>query len=149
MHIIACNVDCILQNSKRECEMKRLFILLLVLVISINLTACNTEQIKGAVISQTDESMAQLDIMPQKLFEFANIGDAVIVTVGDFELEMVLVDKLIAEDGKLQLFYNADLHSLSICAYNQNLCEVYGVSINTKVIIAKNDLLYVITNTTG
>lgn len=117
--------------------MKRLFILLLILVMSISLVACNTKQVKGTIISQTDESMAELDIMPQKLFEFANIGDAVIVTVGNSEQEMVLVDKLIAEDGKLQLFYNSDLHNLSICSYNQNFCEVYGVSVNTKVIITK------------
>ena len=117
--------------------MKRLFILLLVLVMFISLTVCSTEQVKGTVISQTDESMAELDIMPQKLFEFANIGDIVIVTVGDFDHEMVFVDKLIAEDGKLQLFYNSDLHNLSICAYNQNFCEVYGVSVNEKVIISK------------
>ena len=53
--------------------MKRLFILLLILVMSISLTVCNTGQVKGTVISQNDESMAELDIMPQKLFEFANI----------------------------------------------------------------------------
>ena len=117
--------------------MKRLFIFLFVLVMSISLTACSTKQVKGRVISQTDESMAELDIMPQKLFEFADIGDFVTVTVGDFEQEMVLVDKLIAEDGKLQLFYNSDLHNLSICAYNQNFCKVYGIPVNAKVQIEK------------
>ena len=115
--------------------MKRSFILLIILALSISLTACNTEQIKGTVISQTDGSTVELDIMPQKLFEFASISDTVIATAGDHILEMVLVDALIAEEGKLQLIYDPDRHGLSICSYGQNFCDNYGIPVGTKVII--------------
>lgn len=117
--------------------MKKAITLLLALMMSVSLTACSIGQVKGTVICQNEERMAVLDIMPQKLFEFADIGDSVTVTVGDFEQEMILVDQVIAEDGMLQLVYDPDLHSLSICAYNQDFCKVCGVSVNAKVLIAK------------
>ncbi len=81
--------------------------------------------------------MARLDIMPQKLFELAEIGDVVVVTAGEFKAEMPLVDKIIAEEGKLQLYFDSNDHSLSICVYNQNFCETYNVSPSAKVKITK------------
>lgn len=117
--------------------MKRLFALFFVIILIFCLTACNRNLTKGSIVCQTDKGVAQLDIMPQKLFEFANIGDMVVVTVGDFKAEMPLVDEAIAEEGKLQLFYDANEHSLSICAYNQNFCETDNVSPDAKVKITK------------
>ena len=117
--------------------MKRLYILLLVVVLIFSLTACNEDLVKGSIVSQENNTMAQLDIMPQKLFEFAEIGDMVVVTAGDFKAEMPLVDELIAEEGKLQLFYDLNEHSLSICSYNQNFCETYNVAPDAKVKINK------------
>ena len=75
--------------------------------------------------------------MPQKLFEFAEIGDIVVVTAGNFKAEMPLVDELIAEEGKLQLFYDANEHTLSICSYYQNFFETWDVSSDDKVKINK------------
>ncbi|MBE6903309.1 MAG: hypothetical protein E7480_01720 [Ruminococcaceae bacterium] len=117
--------------------MKKLLVLFFVIIPFFCLTACNGNLTKGGIVSQTDNGMAQLDIMPQKLFEYANIGDMVVVTVGDFKAEMPLVDEAIAEEGKLQLFYDSNEHSLSICAYNQNFCKTYNVSPDAKVKITK------------
>ena len=117
--------------------MKRLYVILLVAVLIFCLTACNEVWIKGSIVNQANDTMAKLDIMPQKLFEFAEIGDTVVVTAGDFKSEMPLVDELIEEDGKLQLLYDSDEHSLTICAYNQNFFETYNVSPDTKVKITK------------
>ena len=117
--------------------MKRLYVLFLIVVLIFSLTACNEDLVKGSIVSQASDTTAELDIMPQKLFEFAEIGDIVVVTAGNFKSEMPLVDKLIAEDGKLQLFYDSDKHGLIICAYNQNIFENYNLSIDAKVKITK------------
>ena len=116
--------------------MRRVCALLLIVLI-FSLTACNENPLKGSIVSQADNTTAELDIMPQKLFEFAEIGDTVVVTAGDFKSEMPLVDELIAEDGKLQLLYDSDEHNLTICAYNQNFFETCDVSSNDKVKINK------------
>ena len=75
--------------------MKRLYILLLVVVLTFNFTACNEDLVKGSIVNQANNTTAELDIMPQKLFEFAEIGDIVVVTAGNFKAEMPLVDELI------------------------------------------------------
>ena len=117
--------------------MKKLFASVLVVILIFCLAACSQEVVKGSIIRQADSGMAQLDIMPQKLVEFADIGDMVVVTAGEFKTEMPLVDEIIAEEGKLQLFFDSNEHSLSICAYNQNFCETYNVSPDAKVKITK------------
>ena len=117
--------------------MKRICVLFLVVVLIFSLTACNEDLVKGSIVNQASDTMAELDIMPQKLFEFAEIGDTVVVSAGNFQSEMPIVDELIAEDGKLQLFYDLDNHTLMICAYNQNIFENYNLSIDAKVKITK------------
>ena len=88
-------------------------------------------------MSQASDTTAELDIMPQKLFELAEIGDTVVVTAGNFKSEMTFVDELIAEDCKLQLLYDSDKHNFIICSYNQNIFENYNLSIDAKVKITK------------
>ncbi len=85
--------------------------------------------------------MAKLDIMPQKLLEFAKIDDMVVVTAGEFKAEMPLVNEIIAEEGKLQLFFDSKEHTLNICVYNQNFCKTYNVSPDSKVKITKKQIL--------
>ena len=117
--------------------MKRLYVLLVVAVLIFCLTACNEDWVKGSIVRQAHNTTAELDIMPQKLFEFAEIGNLVVVTAGDFKAEMPLVDELIAEEGKLQLLFDSHEHSLSICSYNQNIFEIYNISPDVKVKISK------------
>ena len=117
--------------------MRRLFALMDLLIMIISLSACNTNVIKGSIIKQTDEGAAILDIMPQKLFEIAEIGDTVVVTIGEFQSEMPLVDNIIAEEAKLQLFYDSNEHSFSIFSYNKEFCTAYHIDINAKVKIEK------------
>ena len=112
--------------------MRRLSVLLLTIVI-VSLTACSTNVVKGTVIQNSDNGYAVLDIMPQKLLEFFEIGENVVVIIGDFEKEMPLVDNIIVEDGKLQLYYDSEEHTLNIVAYNQNFCESYNIIENSKV----------------
>ena len=118
--------------------MKRLSILLICIIIMVSLTACDSNVVKGTIIQNADNRYAVLDIMPQKLFEIAEIGESVIVTIGDFQKEMPLVDDIIDEDSKLQLYYISEEHSLNIVSYNQNFCEVYNISVNSKVKIQKS-----------
>lgn len=117
--------------------MKKLYTLLLIMVLIFGLVACNEASIRGSIVSKEKNTTAELDVMPQKLFEFAEIGDTVVVTAEDFKAEMPLVDELITEEGKLQLFYDSNEHSLIICAYNQNFFENYNVSHDAKVTITK------------
>ena len=124
-------------NKLLEYKTKRALSLFLVFIMAVSLVACGAEQVKGSMIGQTDAGMAKLDIMPQKLFEIAEIGDTVVVTAGSFKEEMPLVDEIITEEGKLQLFYDANAHSISICLYSENFCETYNVSFPEKVRIAK------------
>ena len=49
---------------------------------------------KGSIAQQSIDGSAVLDIMPQKLFEFADIGDTVVVSVGDFKSEMLLSGRI-------------------------------------------------------
>lgn len=117
--------------------MKRLSILLVVIIILVSFTACDSNVVKGTIIQNSDNGYAVLDIMPQKLFEITEVGESVVVTIGDFHKEMSLVDDLIEEDGKLQLYYNSEEHSLNIVSYNQNFCEIYNIPVNSKVKIQK------------
>lgn len=117
--------------------MKKVLTLLLVVVLIFSLAACNQEIAKGSIIGKTANGMAQLDIMPQKLFEFAEIGDMVVVTAEGFKAEMPLVDEIIAEEGKLQLFYDSNEHCISICVYNKDFCDTYNISSSAKVRITK------------
>ena len=46
-----------------------------------------------------------------------------------------MVDTIIDEDGKLQLYYDSKEHTLSVVSYNQDFCESYSILENSKVII--------------
>ncbi len=119
--------------------MKKIFCILLLISIVFTLSACVDDSVKGSVVRETTHGNAELDIMPQKLLEQIDIGDTVIVDIGDFRKEMPLVEKLIEEDGKLQLFLNKENWSLSICIYNENFCETNNVNAGAKVKIRKNN----------
>ena len=117
--------------------MKRVLVLLAVIVMLVSLTACNTHDVKGTVVQISENGYADLSIMPQKLFEMADIGESVVVTIGDFQKEMPLVDSIIAEDGKLQLYYDSEEHTLSVVLYNQDFCDSYNILENAKVRIKR------------
>lgn len=116
--------------------MKRLSFLFVVIML-VSLTACNTNVVKGTIIQDSGNGYAVLDIMPQKLFEIAQIGESVVVTIGDFQKEMPLVNHMIAENGKLQLYYDSGVHTISIVSYNQFFCKTYNISVNSNVKIEK------------
>ena len=113
--------------------MKRLSALLALIIILVSLTACNTNVVKGTILQNSDNGYSVLDIMPQKLFEIADIGESVVVSIGDFQEEMPLVDNIIDEDGKLELYYDSKEHTLSVVSYNQDFCESYNILENSKV----------------
>lgn len=118
--------------------MKRILALVLVSIILISLSACSTNVVKGSILQNTDNGIAILDVMPQKLFAITEIGETVVVTIGDFQKEMTLVDQIIPEEGRLQLFYDSNEHNLSIVAYGQDFCTVYNVPVHSKVKIEKH-----------
>lgn len=102
-------------------------------------SSCAASAVKGSVVEKTTGGNAVLDIMPQKLMEKAEVGDTVVVTIGDFEKEMPFVDELILEDGKLQLLLDRDAWNLSVCIYNGNFCETYGIDVGEKVLVELKD----------
>lgn len=120
--------------------MKRILSLVLVSIILISLSAYSTNVVKGSILQNADDGIAILDVMPQKLFEITEIeiGETVVVTIGDFQKEMTLVDQIIPEEGRLQLFYDSNEHNLSIVAYGQDFCTVYNVPVHSKVKIEKH-----------
>lgn len=117
--------------------MKRIFVALLTILMIFILAACADTTVKGSVVRETTFGNAELDIMPQKLLEKVNVGDTVVVTIGDFSEEMPFVDELIAVDGTLQLFYDQEDHNINVCIYNQRFCQTYHLEIGEKVTIKK------------
>ncbi|MBO5211525.1 MAG: hypothetical protein J6B80_06305 [Clostridia bacterium] len=117
--------------------MKRFVSIFVVFILLFSLTACSDTTVKGGVVRESTYGNAELDIMPQKLLEKINIGDIVVVTIGDFSEEMSFVDKLIEEDGKLQLFFDEQDHNINICIFNQRFCDTYGIEVGAKVTIKK------------
>lgn len=120
-------------------EMKRIVGIFLLIIMLVTLPSCTANKVKGSVALKTSAGNAVLDIMPQKLLEEVNVGDVVIITIGDFKEEMPVVEELIAEDEKLQLLLDRDGWSISICIYNGDFCDTYGIDIGEKVLIEKNN----------
>ena len=118
-------------------EMKRFVSIIVVFVLLFSLFACSDTTVKGSVVRESTYGNAELDIMPQKLMENIIVGDTVLVTIGDFSEEMPFVDILIAEDGKLQLFFDKEDHNINICIYNQRFCDTYDIEVGAKVTIKK------------
>ena len=100
-------------------------------------SSCADTTVIGSVVEISANGNAVFDIMPQKLMEKANIGDTVVVTIGNFSEEMPFVDKIVDEDGKVQLFLNREDWVISICIYNGDFCETYGIEVGDKLIIKK------------
>jgi len=115
--------------------MKRLILIIVIFVLLFSLSACSDKAVKGSVVRESTYGNAELDIMPQKLLEIAEVGDTVLVTIGDFSDEMPFVDKLIAEDGKLQLFFDKEDWNVNVCIYNQRFFELYNIEVGDKVTI--------------
>ena len=106
-------------------------------MLLFSLSACSDTTVKGSVVRESTYGNAELDIMPQKLMEKANVGDTVVVTIGNFKKEMPFVEDLIAEDGKLQLFLDREDWSISVCIYNGDFCQTYDIDTGEKVLIEK------------
>lgn len=117
--------------------MKKCFLVLLTILVLFTFCACADTTVKGSVLGETTYGDAKLDIMPQKLFEQAAVGDVVLVKIGDFSEEMPFVDELIEEDGKLQLFYDKESQLICVGVFNQRFCEIYSVDIGEKVTIKR------------
>lgn len=117
--------------------MKKFFSVIMLFVMVFMLPACSCSTIKGSIVELSELGNAELDIMPQKMLEQINIGDTVIVKFGDFCEEMPFVDELIAEDGKLQLFFDRDKWSISICIFNEGFIDKYAVEVEDRVEIHK------------
>ena len=123
-------------KSKSHTVLPLLGVLAGVLLI---LTFLNSSRliVKGTIIGQTDDGAALLDIMPQKLFEIADVGDILIVSVEDFQKEMLLTDELNVEEGTYLLFYDSSNHCLCLCIYDQHFYKIHGLSGNEKITIRK------------
>ena len=117
--------------------MKKIWIVLMLLVMILTITSCADTTVRGSVCEITASGDAVTDRMPQKVLEIFDIGDTVVVSIGGHELEMPFVDELIREDGTLQLVHDTVEGDIYICLYNQNFSEVYGIEVNDRVFITK------------
>lgn len=117
--------------------MKRAVVVLLALAVIFALVACNANTVRGSVVRESTYGNAELDIMPQKLLEEIQIGETVVVTIGDFSEEMLFSDEWIDDDGKLQLFFDRDEWCICVCSLDGDFCGSYGISAGDKVTIRK------------
>ena len=117
--------------------MKKIISTLMLIMLVLSLSACSDDVVKGSVVRESDDGNAILDIMPQKLLNQINIGDTVIVKIGDFEEEMPFVDELITENGKLQLYLDRENWNVTICTYNEHFLEKHNIVIDEKIEIRK------------
>ena len=109
----------------------------LALCFAFSFSACADTTAKGSVENITESGDAVLDIMPQKLLELADIGDTVLVKVGDFSGEMLLVNQPAEEDGVVQLYLDNDEWRLSVRICNESFCDKYDVDVGAKVRITR------------
>lgn len=117
--------------------MKKIFLILVVVFMIVSFSACADTTVKGSVVEISENGDAMLDIMPQKLMEIADIGDTVVVSFGNFSEEMLFVDEIVNEDGKLQLFLNRNNWDINIAIYNGDFCQTYGIKTRDKLSIIK------------
>ncbi len=123
--------------TKGDTIMKKVLASFTLITLLFSLCACSNVAIRGSVVKVTSDGSAELDIMPQKLLEKINIGDIVVVTVGDFMSEMLFVDKIIEEDGQLQLLLDRNNWSICICIYGGAFCEKYDIDVGERATIDK------------
>ena len=95
--------------------MKRIVAVLVFIVCVFTLSACGDVAVRGSICKASTDGNAELDIMPQKLLEKINVGDTVVVTVGGADRTMPFVDEIVAEDGKMQLFFDEENWNIQIC----------------------------------
>ena len=75
--------------------MKRMVAFLMVVIMISSLSACADTTVKGTVLRESAYGNAELNVMPQKLMEKVDIGDTVVVTIGDFEKKWFLYLQII------------------------------------------------------
>ncbi|MBQ7379381.1 MAG: hypothetical protein IJW70_06825 [Clostridia bacterium] len=117
--------------------MKKILSTLMLIILVFSLSACSDDVVKGSVVRESADGNAILDIMPQKLLNKINIGDTVIVKIGDIEEEMPFVDELVTENGNLQLYLDRENWNITICIYNEQFLEKYNIDIGDKIKIRK------------
>ena len=117
--------------------MKKILALITLAVVLLSFSACADTTAKGSVENITESGDAVLDIMPQKLLELADIGDTVLVKVGDFSGKMLLVNRPVEEDGVVQLYLDNDEWRLSVRISNESFCDKYDVDVGAKVRITR------------
>lgn len=115
--------------------MKKIIALILVLACVFAIASCADIYAKGSVCTLHENGDVELDVMPQKVLEKVDLGGAAFVTAGDFRGEMPLVDKLIEEEGKLQLYLDREEGCLRICVFGGSFCDAYGVKAGDKFTI--------------
>ena len=116
---------------------KRFSAFLLAAALLFSICSCRA-YVGGADVYDINENGdAMLSIMPQKVLEQISIGETAEVSIDDEKLQIPLVDELIAEEGKLQLYYDKSDFTMKICIYGGSFCDTYGVGKGDKVVITK------------
>ena len=119
--------------------MKKIIALIFALACVFALASCADTYAKGAVCTVHENGDAELDIMPQKVLEKVEVGGTAFVTLGDFHGEIPLVDNLIEEEGKLQLYLDEEDWSIRICIFGGSFCDAYEIKAGDKFTIKSAD----------
>lgn len=128
------------RERRRNKRVKRILLFLILAVFAFAAVvlpiSCFAGSVRGTVVRVTADGCAELDIMPQKVFEEMSVGDTALVKIGSFEAEMPLTEEPISEKGKLQLLVGAD-GAILVCGYLEDICETYEIQVGDRVIIRK------------
>ena len=118
---------------------KRFAAFLLASALFFSICSCGG-YVGGADVYDINENGdALLTFMPQKVLEHICIGETAMVRIGNRTLEMPLIDELIAEEGKLQLYYDKSDFTIKICIFGGSFCDTYGVGKGDKIKVFKAD----------
>lgn len=130
------------RERRRRARVKRIFVLLIAAVLAsaafISAIAYANGRVRGTVVRVTEDGWAELDIIPQKLFEELEIGDTAIVKIGSFRVEMPFAEEPISEEGKCQLLLDGEAWRIFVCGYREDVCEKYGIRVGDRVLIRKS-----------
>jgi len=117
--------------------MKKILALILTLACAFAFASCADIYAKGSVCEVRENGDAELDVMPQKVLEKADIGDTVLVDVASFRGDIPFVDKLIEEEGKIQLYLDREEWCVCVCVFGGNFSEVFEVCDGDEFVIKK------------
>ena len=100
---------------------KQTAVVLVIVLLVVSLCGCQNSIFPTMIREFDDDGNAVLNTTLYDMNSRGlNIGDTVTVTIGEYSKTMPIVDTVIEEDGKLQLYCNNKEGTVSILIYNDS-----------------------------